>query len=44
MAWISALVTVRLSSKRSRFSSTTFIECGSLEAPVRPFFSASAIE
>ena len=44
MASMSALVTVRLSSKRSRFSSTTFIEWGSVETPLRPFFSASAIE
>ena len=41
---MSALVTVTPSSKRSRFSSTTFIECGSFEIPGSPFFSASGSE
>ncbi len=39
-AWMSSLVTVRPSSLRSRFSSSTFIEKGSLEIPFSPFFSA----
>ena len=37
---MSSLVTVRPSSLRSRFSSSTFIENGSREMPFRPFFSA----
>ena len=41
MALMSSLVTVRPSSKRSRFSSSTFIENGRREMPVRPFFSAA---
>ncbi len=41
---MSALVTVRPSSWRSRFSSSTFIEKGSLEMPASPFFSASGSE
>ncbi len=39
-ALMSSLVTVWPSSCRSRFSSSTFIEKGSFEAPLRPFFSA----
>ena len=39
-AWMSSLVTERPSSLRSRFSSSTFIEKGSREMPLRPFFSA----
>src|SRR3954469_12498542 len=38
---MSALVTVRPSSKRSRFSRSTLMEKGSCETPFRPFFSAS---
>ena len=38
---MSSLVTVRPSSWRSRFSSSTFSEKGSREMPARPFFSAS---
>ena len=40
-AWMSSLVTVRPSSLRSRFSSSTFIENGSREIPRSPCFSAS---
>ena len=43
-ASMSALVTLRPSSLRSRFSSSTFIEKGSAATPARPFFSASGIE
>ena len=43
-ASISAFTTVRPSSKRRRFSSRTFIEKGSCDTPLRPFFSASARE
>ena len=44
MASMSGFVTVRPSSKRKRFSSSTFIEKGRREMPARPFFSASTIE
>ncbi len=44
VASMSALRTERSSSKRSRFSSRTFIEKGSAVAEARPFFSASGIE
>ena len=40
-AWMSSLVTVRPSSLRSMFSSSTFSENGSREMPLRPFFSAT---
>ncbi len=43
-ASMSALVTERPSSWRKRFSSSTFMEKGSLEMPLRPFFSASGSE
>ena len=39
-AWMSSLVTERPSSKRSRFSRSTFIEKGRFEMPLSPFFSA----
>ena len=39
--WMSSLVTVRPSSCRKRFSSSTFIEKGSREIPRKPCFSAS---
>ena len=38
---MSSLVTVRPSSLRSMFSSSTFSEKGSREIPLRPFFSAT---
>ena len=38
------LVTDRPSSKRNRFSRSTFSEKGKLEMPARPFFSASFSE
>jgi hypothetical protein len=38
---MSSLVTERPSSLRSRFSSSTFIENGRREMPLRPFFSAA---
>ena len=41
---MSVLVTERPSSKRSRFSSSTFIEKGSFEMPASPFCSASGRE
>ena len=41
---MSSFVTVRPSSWRSRFSSSTFIENGSRETPARPFASASGSE
>jgi hypothetical protein len=41
---MSAFVTERPSSKRSRFSSSTFMEKGSWAMPGRPFFSASGSE
>ena len=43
-ASMSSLVTLRPSSLRSRFSSTTFSENGSVETPARPFFSAAFSE
>ena len=43
-ARMSSLVTERPSSKRSRFSSNTFMEKGSCDTPGSPFFSASGIE
>ncbi len=39
-ARMSSLVTERPSSLRSRFSTSTFIEKGRREMPLRPFFSA----
>ena len=39
-ALMSSLVTVRPSSLRNRFSSSTFIENGRREMPLRPFRSA----
>jgi hypothetical protein len=39
-AWMSSLVIERPSSLRSRFSSSTFMENGSREILLRPFFSA----
>jgi hypothetical protein len=41
---MSSAVTVRPSSKRSRFSSSTLSEKGSREMPLSPFFSASGSE
>ena len=43
-ASMSSFFTVRPSSKRSRFSSSTFIENGSFEMPASPFASASGRE
>ena len=43
-ASMSSFLTVRPSSLRSRFSSTTFIEKGRREMPSRPFFSAAFSE
>ena len=43
-ASMSAFFTVRPSSWRRRFSSTTFIEKGRSETPARPCFSASFSE
>ena len=39
-AWMSSFDTERPSSLRSRFSNSTFIENGSREIPLSPFFSA----
>ena len=43
-ASMSSFLTVRPSSLRSRFSSTTFSEYGSAKCPSRPFFSAAFSE
>ena len=43
-ATMSSLVTVRPSSWRRRFSSSTFMEKGSRETPASPFASASGSE